>query len=251
VRLSWVLGAALFVAAPVSAEPTVEVPGGTVSGSTVEGDAVFRGIPYAAPPLGELRWRPPAPVVSWSGVRDVSKPAPACLQKSEGWNKAHWLYASEDCLTLDIRTPSLTGKRPVMVWIHGGSNRSGSSAGPADSNMSDHGVVHVGIQYRLGVRRGQRPVRLRIHTGQHDVLESGPQPAQPAQVGGGEQQRRRRQTGHPRPRPERLGHPPLGVLTGAEQVRAVGHRRAGVQQLLDESEPTRSLPDAMSRARLP
>jgi len=152
VRLTWVLGAAaLIAAAPIQAAPRVEVPGGTVSGSTVDGDAVFRGIPYAAPPLGERRWRPPAPVAPWSGVRDVSRPAPACLQKSEGWNRAHWLYASEDCLTLDIRTPSLTGRRPVMVWIHGGSNRSGSSGGPADSNMTDHGVVHVGIQYRLGL----------------------------------------------------------------------------------------------------
>jgi para-nitrobenzyl esterase len=150
VRRTWVLGAAL-IAAPVQAAPRVEVPGGTVSGSTVDGDTVFRGIPYAAPPLGERRWRPPALVTPWNGVRDVSKPAPACLQKSEGWNKANYLYASEDCLTLDIRTPSLTGNRPVMVWIHGGSNRSGSSGGPADSNMTEHGVVHVGIQYRLGM----------------------------------------------------------------------------------------------------
>lgn len=145
------VAAALLAAAPALAAPSVEVPGGTVSGSTVDGDAVFRGIPFAAPPLGDRRWRPPAPVVPWSGVRDVSKPAPACLQKSEGWNKANYLHASEDCLTLDIRTPSLDGKLPVMVWIHGGSNRSGSSGGPADSNMTDHGVVHVGLQYRLGL----------------------------------------------------------------------------------------------------
>ncbi len=151
-RLTLALGAAaLLAAAPVQAAPQVEVPGGTVAGSAVGEVAVFRGIPYAAPPVRELRWRPPAPVTPWNGVRDVSKPAPACLQKSEGWNKANYLHASEDCLTLDIRTPSLTGSRPVMVWIHGGSNRSGSSAGPADSNMTDHGVVHVGIQYRLGL----------------------------------------------------------------------------------------------------
>jgi para-nitrobenzyl esterase len=151
VRLTWVLGAALLAAAPAQAAPTVEVSGGTVEGSTAGDDAVFRGIPYAAPPVRELRWRPPAPVTPWSGVRDASRPAPACLQKSEGWNKANYLHASEDCLTLDIRTSSLTGKRPVMVWIHGGSNRSGSSGGPADSNMTDHGVVHVGVQYRLGL----------------------------------------------------------------------------------------------------
>src|SRR5690606_11705831 len=58
---------------------------------------------------------------------------------------------AEDCLTLDIRTPALSGKLPVMVWVHGGSNRAGSSSGPADSDMSAQGVVHVGIQYRLGL----------------------------------------------------------------------------------------------------
>lgn len=134
-----------------SAEAIVEVHDGLVEGRQDGTDLVFQGIPYAAPPTGPLRWRPPAPVVPWTGIRDASAPAPACLQKSEGWNRANWLFASEDCLTLDIRTPSLSGKRPVMVWIHGGSNRSGSSSGPADSNMTDHGVVHVGVQYRLGL----------------------------------------------------------------------------------------------------
>jgi para-nitrobenzyl esterase len=145
--------AATFAGAALAGAPVeVRISQGRILGdAAADGVRVFRGIPYAAPPLGEHRWRPPAPVTPWSGVRDVSSPAPACLQKSEGWNKANYLYASEDCLTLDIRTPSLTGKRPVMVWIHGGSNRSGSSGGPADSNMTDHGVVHVGIQYRLGL----------------------------------------------------------------------------------------------------
>jgi len=145
----------MLVAAPALAdEPArvaVEVPGGTVSGLGAGTALVFRGIPFAAPPLRDLRWKPPLPVVPWQGIRDVSKVAPACLQKSEGWNEASYLYSSEDCLTLDIRTPSLSGKRPVMVWIHGGSNRSGSSGGPADSNMTDQGVVHVGVQYRLGL----------------------------------------------------------------------------------------------------
>ncbi len=145
------LVAALPAGAQEPARVAVEVPGGTVEGHARETALVFRGIPFAAPPLGELRWRPPAPVVPWHGVRDATRLAPACLQKSEGWNRADWLRASEDCLTLDVRTPSLTGKRPVMVWIHGGSNRSGSSGGPADSDMTDQGVVHVGVQYRLGL----------------------------------------------------------------------------------------------------
>jgi para-nitrobenzyl esterase len=155
-QLRLALGAVLLaLGGPTEANqnqvPGVVVTGGTVMGIEVAGDAVFRGIPYAAPPLGELRWQPPAPVVPWDGLRDATRPAPACLQKSEGWNRANYLYASEDCLTLDVRTPSFTGKLPVMVWIHGGSNRSGSSGGPADSNMTAQGVVHVGVQYRLGL----------------------------------------------------------------------------------------------------
>lgn len=134
-----------------SAQPLVEVPGGTVGGYATEGALVFRGIPFAAPPLGELRWKPPAPVVPWPGVRDAVEARPSCLQHNEGWNRRDWLRASEDCLTLDVRTTSLSGKRPVMVWIHGGSNVAGSAEGPALSRLSDRGVVVVSIQYRLGV----------------------------------------------------------------------------------------------------
>jgi para-nitrobenzyl esterase len=129
----------------------VAVPGGEVRGEAIGGALVFRAIPYAAPPLADLRWRPPQPVRPWQDVRDGAHDGPACLQNSEGWNRANWLHASEDCLTLDVKTASLTGKRPVMVWIHGGSNRSGSSGGPADSDLTQQGVVAVGVQYRLGV----------------------------------------------------------------------------------------------------
>ncbi len=149
--LAILLAGASSAAAQQADTVEVQVPGGAVAGSDIGAALVFRGIPFAAPPLGELRWRAPQPVARWDGVRDATRPAPPCLQKSEGWNHADYLRASEDCLTLDIRTPSLAGKRPVMVWIHGGSNRSGSSSGPADSNMTDQGVVHVGVQYRLGL----------------------------------------------------------------------------------------------------
>jgi para-nitrobenzyl esterase len=77
--------------------------------------------------------------------------APACPQNDAGWNRADAARSQEDCLTLDIRTPALTGKRPVMVWIHGGSNRAGSAGGTVDSRITRHGVVLVAIQYRLGV----------------------------------------------------------------------------------------------------
>jgi para-nitrobenzyl esterase len=153
-RLKALLVATGLVASAVSAQQAalvVAVPGGEVRGAATADALVFRAIPYAAPSLGQLRWRAPQPVRPWQGIRDATRNGPACLQNSEGWNKASWLHASEDCLTLDVKTASLTGKRPVMVWIHGGSNRSGSSGGPADSDLTQQGVVAVGVQYRLGV----------------------------------------------------------------------------------------------------
>jgi len=146
--------AALMLATAVSATPPatqVAVPGGTVRGAVTAGALVFQGIPYAAPPLGRLRWVAPQPVLPWRGVRLVRATPPACPQNDHGWNHADAVRGSEDCLTLDIRTPALTGRRPVMVWIHGGSNRAGSTAGTVTSRITDRGVVLVAIQYRLGL----------------------------------------------------------------------------------------------------
>lgn len=146
--------AAAALAAPAHAQapaPVVTVTGGEVSGYEAQGAKIFRGIPFAAPPTGASRWRPPAPVVPWTGQRDATKRAPSCLQNDERWNHDNYLHASEDCLTLDVRTSSLTGSRPVIVWIHGGSNRSGAADGPVQSRLSDRGVVVVSIQYRLGI----------------------------------------------------------------------------------------------------
>lgn len=154
----FVVAGALVLAGGAAAQtnapgPVVEVAGGKVLGTETDDALVFRGVPFAAAPTGDLRWRAPQPVEPWDGTLDATETAPACLQHLEngGWNRAQWLHASEDCLTLDIKTPSLGGKLPVMVWIHGGSNRAGSSGGPADSSLPAHGVVAVGIQYRLGV----------------------------------------------------------------------------------------------------
>lgn len=143
----------LAAAAPLPPPPPrVAVTGGTVQGRVAaDGDQVFRGIPYAAPPLGRLRWRAPQPVRPWRGPRAAADAAPACLQNDDGWNRGDAGHASEDCLTLDIRTPGLAGKRPVMVWIHGGSNRAGSARGTVDSRITAQGVVLVAIQYRLGI----------------------------------------------------------------------------------------------------
>jgi len=151
-RILFALLAGCSVAAH-AAEPRVAVTGGMIEGATAaDGSAlVFQGIPFAAPPTGENRWRPPQPVIPWQGIREATSEAPACIQNDYQWNTHSYIHASEDCLTLDVRTPSLTGKRPVMVWIHGGSNYAGGAAGTVQSRITDKGVVLVAIQYRLGI----------------------------------------------------------------------------------------------------
>ena len=136
--------------APLAAQ-VVPVTGGSVHGKTLEdGSDIFRGIPFAAPPVENLRWKPSQPVVPWKGVRDATAQPASCVQIDQGWNYSDYSIGKEDCLTLDVRTPSMKGRRPVLVWIHGGSNRAG---GPNDIIMSDVGkqVVLVGIRYRLGI----------------------------------------------------------------------------------------------------
>jgi len=129
---------------------SIRVDGGVVRGQEWNGSMLFRGIPFAAPPLGTLRWKPPQPVRPWRGIRDSLEQPASCVQPDQGWNHSDFLIGNEDCLTLDVRTPSLAGKLPVLVWIHGGSNVAG---GPNDIILSDVGkqVVIVGIRYRLGV----------------------------------------------------------------------------------------------------
>jgi para-nitrobenzyl esterase len=141
----------LGTAAAVPEAPVVKVDGGSVRGRASGEALLFRGIPFAAPPVEERRWRPPAPVEDWRGVRDATRPAAACVQNDQGWNRADYLSGREDCLTLDVGTPSLTGKRPVLVWIHGGSNRAGSPGEMITSPIVREGVVLVGLRYRLGI----------------------------------------------------------------------------------------------------
>jgi para-nitrobenzyl esterase len=141
----------LIGAAP--AAPTIAVDGGSIRG-TVSADGrtlLFRGIPFAAPPVEGLRWRPPQPVPLWSGIRDADHSAPACAQNDQGWNHGDYLTGREDCLTLDVGTEALTGRRPVLVWIHGGSNRAGSPGDMVTSPVVREGIVLVGIRYRLGI----------------------------------------------------------------------------------------------------
>jgi para-nitrobenzyl esterase len=140
---------ALMLPAPIRAQ-VVQVDGGSVRGSQWNGGYLFRGIPFAAPPVAELRWKPPQPVTPWKGIRDATSQAASCIQNDQGWNVSDYNIGKEDCLTLDVRTPSLKSRLPVLVWIHGGSNRFG---GPNDIVLSDVGsqVVIVGVRYRLGI----------------------------------------------------------------------------------------------------
>jgi para-nitrobenzyl esterase len=144
------IGLALFSGAQAAGQ-VVRVDGGLVRGKAFDGGGtMFRGIPFAAPPIENLRWKPPQPVPPWKGVRDSLDQPPSCVQNDQGWNHGDYVIGREDCLTLDLRTPSMSGKLPVLVWIHGGSNRAG---GPNDIVLSDVAkqVVIVGVRYRLGI----------------------------------------------------------------------------------------------------
>jgi len=151
-RLLWRAAVSMLLAFAVpAAAQIVPVTGGSIRGKTLEdGSELFRGIPFAAPPVENLRWKPPQPVIPWKGVRDATAQAASCVQIDQGWNYSDYSIGNEDCLTLDVRTPSMKANLPVLVWIHGGSNRAG---GPNDIIMSDVGkqVVLVGIRYRLGI----------------------------------------------------------------------------------------------------
>ena len=126
---------------------------GEVEALLDDGVRVFKGIPYAAPPVGELRWRAPQPAPAWTGVRRAYEFGRACPQ---GPSKDIPLAdMSEDCLTLNVWSPSRRpGTRlPVMVWLHGGAFENGSAAMPIydGSNLATRGVVIVTLNYRLGV----------------------------------------------------------------------------------------------------
>jgi para-nitrobenzyl esterase len=148
--LARLLAAAALLSSSMALAQEVKVDGGTVRGKKWNGSHLFRGIPFAAPPVEELRWKPPQPVIPWKGVREATAQPASCVQNNQGWNYSDYLIGKEDCLTLDVRTPSMSGRLPVLVWIHGGGNRTG---GPNDIVLSDVGkqVVIVGVRYRLGI----------------------------------------------------------------------------------------------------
>ncbi len=129
--------------------PTVATTGGLVQGAPNAAGDQFLGIPYAAPPVGPLRWRPPQPAQPWQGVRQATAFAPHCAQPGSAVGGD--ASTSEDCLYLNVFTPShLNGHLPVMVWIHGGGLVTGASDLYNPTHLVRDGAVVVTINYRLG-----------------------------------------------------------------------------------------------------
>ncbi len=145
--------------APSQAPPVVRVESGELQGVVDDGVASFKGIPFAAPPVGDLRWRPPQPAARWTGVRQAAEFGADCMQGRFGPPPAPGApparVPSEDCLFLNVWRPASAtpgAKLPVMVWIHGGGFMGGSGASPTTSGaqFAKHGVVLVSLNYRLG-----------------------------------------------------------------------------------------------------
>ena len=142
----------------ITALPIIRVTGGLVSGAVLpRGQALFAGVPFAAPPVGPLRWLPPRPVVPWSGVRDASQLPPYCAQLGPSG-----VLGVEDCLYLNVYTPRVlingtvrnATLAPVLVYIHGGSSLIGWSGWPTNDQrdlVASRDVVTVTANYRLNV----------------------------------------------------------------------------------------------------
>jgi para-nitrobenzyl esterase len=149
-----VLLAALPCAATRAAGALASVAQGTLQGTVESGLAVYRGVPFAAPPLGALRWRAPQAAAHWSGTRAAQRFAPQCMQGAGGPPGRAAPAMSEDCLYLNVWSPARSAQQrvPVLVWIYGGGFTGGSTASPNTSGevLARKGVVLVSIAYRVG-----------------------------------------------------------------------------------------------------
>ncbi len=156
-RLSVALLAAVLPCPMSSGEtkPTVTIDTGILAGVKVGSVGVFKGIPYAAPPVGTLRWEPPAPPAAWTGTRDATAFGAICPQRPRAGSVLATgadQRQSEDCLFLNVWTFDGAKKAPVMMWIHGGGFRFGSGSLRVydGSDFAKDGVILVTINYRLG-----------------------------------------------------------------------------------------------------
>jgi len=152
----WLLAviAALMLPPAANAQPVVDAPAGLVQGLGEGNAKIFRAIPYALPPLRERRWRAPAPMPRWKGVRPAQAMGVACMQPpmAPGPYDRGKVAMAEDCLTLDVTAPADARGAPVMVWIHGGTLiwGSGHSKMYDGQEFAKRGVILVSINYRLG-----------------------------------------------------------------------------------------------------
>jgi len=165
--------------------PTVKAPAGEVEGETEGKLQVFKGIPYAMPPVGLGRWKAPSPMPKWDGVKKATEFGPACFQPKP---QLSTLYAgdpmpmSEDCLTLNIWVPTGASKAPVFFWIYGGALSGGASRDPLynGARLAEQGIVVVSINYRLGVLgwmahpelSNESPLRISGNYGLLDQIEA-------------------------------------------------------------------------------
>jgi para-nitrobenzyl esterase len=158
-RKQWRYAAMVVVAVQLAAAlvaQQVVTESGAISGISESGVSVYKGIPFAAPPVGELRWRPPVQVAPWSGMRKAEAFAPACMQTGVSMPGETPPAVSEDCLYLNIWTPAQRKPAPealpVIVWIYGGGYINGSASMPLywGDRLAHKGVVVVTIAYRLG-----------------------------------------------------------------------------------------------------
>jgi len=157
IRILLILLTAMIVSLEARAAdaPIAKAPAGTLQGEAVNGIHVFKGIPYAQPPVGALRWKPPLPASKWKDTRVATEFGAACVQgKGRPDNIYFWSLpkTSEDCLYLNVWAPAKEKKAPVFVWIHGGALSGGSSSEPFydGTRMAEKGIVVVTLNYRLG-----------------------------------------------------------------------------------------------------
>src|SRR5215470_17238973 len=149
-------GAGNAIASPMSgsANPVVRIDDGVIRGASAAGVNSFLGLPYAAPPTGNLRWRPPQPAAAWTGVRPATQFGPSCPQALTRNPFLPPGTISEDCLYLNVYAPPVgnndQGGRPVLVWIHGGGLVQDGARNYDGTKLAAAGTVVVTINYRLG-----------------------------------------------------------------------------------------------------
>jgi para-nitrobenzyl esterase len=143
-------------ASPAARGPVTNTSAGMIEGRSEGTLRIFKGVPYASPPIGAARWKPPSGMPPWPGIKAATEFGPACTQPSHAGTS---IYAndlgrtSEDCLTLNVWTPAGANKAPVLVWIHGGALATGSSKEALydGARLAAHGIIVVSINYRLGI----------------------------------------------------------------------------------------------------